>query len=239
MLRFRPKLDEIKQAGGSFYLLLFLSAVLALAASVLAGIAFSWEIWSHPPGIGIDPFALGERANKIGDYDLAAREFRAVASLRSNEGVVALRRLGAALAMRGDRAGAIEAYERSLSLTPGDSASHVAVGIILGEEGRYQEALAHSREAVRLEPENVNSLSNLGRTLLYLLEFDESIDVYHRVKSLDPNSTNALIGLGSAYAQQGDLDRAIVYFELALQIDPHSENARRNLELARRVKAER
>ncbi|HET8542579.1 MAG TPA: tetratricopeptide repeat protein [Anaeromyxobacter sp.] len=70
--------------------------------------------------------------------------------------------LGAALAAKGRWADAAEAYERALALNPRVAAIHNGAAAAYLELGRSDLALAHLREAVRLEPENPLWARNLA-----------------------------------------------------------------------------
>lgn len=66
--------------------------------------------------------------------------------------------LGNALLQQGDTAGAERACRDCLALDPTNAAAHATLARILASEerGREEEALAHAREAVRLEPDKAD-----------------------------------------------------------------------------------
>ena len=55
---------------------------------------------------------------------------------------------------------------------------------------------------------------------------------------LRPDYPSYLFGRGNAYLLMEDYDRAIADYEAILRIEPHNIDARKNIDMARRKKAE-
>jgi TolB-like protein/Flp pilus assembly protein TadD len=70
---------------------------------------------------------------------------------------------------------AIAAANRALSINQDLPEAHKALGIVSFHEGRYQSALGHYREALRLEPNYDEALFNLAETYQVLGRWDESV----------------------------------------------------------------
>lgn len=77
--------------------------------------------------------------------DLALAESRATSILEAGEDVVARTTLGAARALRGDYAGALEDLDRAVALAPGDATAAVWRADALRRAGRVDESLAEAR----------------------------------------------------------------------------------------------
>jgi hypothetical protein len=92
---------------------------------------------------------------------------------------------------------------------------------------RYsEEALAHFKNAVRINPEDPISHLNLGADLHEHGELREAIEQYQAAFSLtrDPHLVlKSLIDLGAAYHQLGDYQNAERYYHQALQLDPQNQ----------------
>ncbi len=92
------------------------------------------------------------------------------------------------------------------------------------------DALAHYRKAVELEPDNAAARASLANALRSGGEFHEAITHYRKALAID--GTNAAIhnNLGGAIlCAQGSLDDAIACFEQALAIKPDYAEAHYNL----------
>ncbi|HJU15191.1 MAG TPA: tetratricopeptide repeat-containing glycosyltransferase family protein [Stellaceae bacterium] len=70
--------------------------------------------------------------------------------------------------------------------------------------GRYDEALAAGRRAVRLSPEDPHAHNNLGVTHYHRLELDAAIACAGRALALDPDFASAHFGMAEALLLRGD-----------------------------------
>lgn len=71
--------------------------------------------------------------------------------------------LGHAYVRRGDTAGAIAAYSRSLELDPDETRVHNELGIVLAQSGRVAEAAERFEAAVKLDASFTDAAANLQR----------------------------------------------------------------------------
>lgn len=133
---------------------------------------------------------------------------------------------------------ALPLIEKVLDIRPGDLEARVAKAYALDGLGRHREAAAIYREALAAYPENTIWMNLLAHTLQQAGDFAEAEAVYERIFELRPNYASARFSAGLMAARQGKLDRAIEHWEVAARLDPDNETVRRNLELARRKKAE-
>lgn len=79
--------------------------------------------------------------------------------------------------------------------------------------------LAHT--ASRLDPDDAVVRFALGRVLLALGEYDQSISHLKSAIELNPNMAQAHCGLGDSMAYAGDLDAAMTCFEKAVRVSPN------------------
>jgi hypothetical protein len=91
------------------------------------------------------------------------------------------------------------------------------------------------RHAVKVNPKDVLSLTNLALTLGEQGKFDEAISVSEKALALEPHYAEALNNLGTLYAKKGDINQSLVYFERALEAYPGFSQARENAEQAKRL----
>lgn len=94
--------------------------------------------------------------------------------------------------------------------------------------GRYDEAAAHMREALRLEPNNPASLYLLALAECFRGDLDRSAERYARAVALKPEVDTSVTlhsVLAAGYAKQGRLDDAIRSAERALALARKSGRA--------------
>ncbi len=105
-------------------------------------------------------------------------------------------------------------------------------GYDLHRQGRIEEAAAHYREAVRLQPDFVAAWSNLGLAGIALGELGEAERCQREALRLDPDFADAHNNLGMVHYQLGRLPEADNCFRGALRLRPDYPNARTNLAIA-------
>ncbi|AOS46443.1 lipoprotein NlpI [Lacunisphaera limnophila] len=171
----------------------------------------------------------------------------------------AFNNLGQALALEGQPAAAIAAYNRALALAPDHAFAHGNLGALLLAAGRLAEALAHLTRAVALDPAFTNARFNLAdglarqgrrdeailhlRTLLAqdataldarlklagLLPPEEVEAALREAEKHSPGSADVAYALGSYHVQRRNLSAALQAFALAVERDPSHWEALTNL----------
>lgn len=140
--------------------------------------------------------------------------------------------LGIELKEAGHRAEALAAYVRAM----GDNAdAHYAFGFERQMDGRYEEAAAHYREYIRLEPDDANVLRayhQLGRTLVSLGRYDQALEAFREVLVRRPGDLDATGGIASALLELGRVSEAVATYRAYLEKAPGNTAARFNLGLA-------
>ena len=107
--------------------------------------------------------------------------------------------------------------------------AHNNLGGFLVEQGQSDEALAHFRRAVELQPEFAKAQYNLGAALREKGQVDEAIVHLRRAVEIEPHYVDAHNILARALGQKGDWDGAMEHLERSLAIDPDQAEARNNL----------
>jgi tetratricopeptide (TPR) repeat protein len=117
-------------------------------------------------------------------------------------------KLGTALAMNGDSAGAFQQFDEVTRRWPSFAKAQYSLGVMLAGVERHQEAIAHLQAAVKSEPSYVEahlqlaeSLRASGRLAPAIAEYDETI-------RLDPRVAQARFGAAMAFAGLGRVDQA-------------------------------
>jgi Tfp pilus assembly protein PilF len=96
--------------------------------------------------------------------------------------------------------------------------AHVGLGNILHHQGKYAEAEAECREALRLRPDDPNAHVGLGNSLLRQNKISEAEKAYQGAIRLRPGFPEAHVGLGNALYEQGRLREAEAASREALRL---------------------
>lgn len=99
------------------------------------------------------------------------------------------------------------------------AAAYTMLGILLKDQGRFDEALAHFDQSIRFEPEDALKFpwQSKADTLLRLGQLDEAETLYQRAMALnkrihdEEGLAHTLRGLGEIACQRGDADLAERY----------------------------
>jgi tetratricopeptide (TPR) repeat protein len=105
-------------------------------------------------------------------------------------------------------------------------------GIDLSREGRWEEAVASFREAVRLRPDYADAFNNLGNVLFFQKQFDEAIAAYEQAVRLAPGHAGYHSNLGEVLRHRGRLAEALGHCRRAVELRPDSAAAQHHLGLA-------
>jgi tetratricopeptide (TPR) repeat protein len=124
----------------------------------------------------------------------------------------------------GDLAKAIEFYQASLDAYP-TAEGHTYLGWALSYEGRLEEAIAHCRRAIEIDPSFGNPYNDIGVYLMQQQRFDEAIPWLEQAKAAPRYEPRHFpyINLGNIYITRGELRRAIDELKGALALMPDDE----------------
>jgi tetratricopeptide (TPR) repeat protein len=79
----------------------------------------------------------------------------------------------------GDIDGALRSYERSIEIEP-TAEGHTYLGWMLSSKGRIDEAIAHCRRAIEIDPDFGNPYNDIGAYLMQLGRMDEAEPWFRR-----------------------------------------------------------
>jgi Flp pilus assembly protein TadD len=121
---------------------------------------------------------------------------------------------------------------------PRNYRAQVQLGLPLIARGKFDEAIAHYRQALEINPDYAVAHYNLGDLLLRQGEVDKAISHLKKALEADPDYADANVRLGDALAQKGEFGEAFNCYEEVLQKRPDHADARAGLalQLARRGK---
>ena len=99
-------------------------------------------------------------------------------------------------------------YTRTIEENPGCGMAHNNLSAIFQLQGRLDEALAHCRRALEIEPDEAGVYVNLGNILADQGRLDDAIAGYRKALRLKPRNVLAYNSLGQTLARWGRFDEA-------------------------------
>src|SRR5713226_6352470 len=90
----------------------------------------------------------------------------------------------------------------------GEASVFVARGILAYDEKRYEDALESFREALQLEPNNLDALYYTGLSNIALKRYDQAIEALEQARRREPRDQSVLFQLGVLYFGLERYDRA-------------------------------
>jgi TolB-like protein/Tfp pilus assembly protein PilF len=94
-------------------------------------------------------------------------------------------------------------YERALQLNPNYALGHMWYGLHLSFVARDEEAIAHLKRAVELDPLNLKTLDNLALAYGSARQYDLAVETMKKVLDMDPSFSPAWSNLGDIYLDMG------------------------------------
>ena len=119
-----------------------------------------------------------------------------------------------------DWPGAEREYQRSIELNPAYEPAHRRYGLLLGEMGRNEEAIAKFKRALELDPLSVLGYMQLGMEFYFARQYDRTIEQERKALELAPNYIAAHDYLGAAYLQKSMYKESIAEYEKMLVLFP-------------------
>lgn len=122
-------------------------------------------------------------------------------------------------------------WRDTLAKNPAAWMAHHNLGIVLDQQSRHREAMAHYQAAVDLRPSHYRAHHKLGRSLARANRLEEAIVHLEMAVRLAPGERQLRSSLGEAYLRSGDFVAAEAAFRRVLE--PPFEDANTRVNLAR------
>jgi len=106
------------------------------------------------------------------------------------------------------------------------------LGMVRLQRGKNREALSPLNQAIRIDPANASTHSNLAIALEALSRSDKAEIAYQKAIEIDPEFTQAHANLGALLWSRGDTTNAIEHLERAVALSPNFAEAHAALSLA-------
>jgi tetratricopeptide (TPR) repeat protein len=129
-------------------------------------------------------------------------------------------RLGTAMFMIGDAAGAQAEFEQVVRASPDYFLAQYSLGVMLRDQGRHAEAIARFGDAVRARPGYSEARLGLATGLRRLNRAKESLTHYDQVLAENPQQTEARFGRAMALVQLGRYQEARDHLVAGVQAYP-------------------
>lgn len=121
---------------------------------------------------------------------------------------------------------ALETLKRYVEMDPDSIEARIALGGYCLAAERYDEALTHIREAIRLNSNIAKAHTLLGR--YHLVASDDpakALESYTAALQIDNNNADALFGLAMTYGRMGDLNNALLTLQTVLKTNADNRHA--------------
>lgn len=124
-------------------------------------------------------------------------------------------------------------WENRTRMSPNYAYAWSKKGEVLGELGRFKEALVCHNKALQIEPISAHLWSKKGLTLAKSGSLEEALKSVDRALKMDSKNAEALSSKGFVLAKMGKVEEALEYYDKALGIDPKNADiisAKKSLE---------
>ena len=123
----------------------------------------------------------------------------------------------------------VSLWQRTLAITTDNSIGHNNLGFVLAAQGKPDEAIAHYREALRIDPRYADAHNNLGIRLAAQGKLDQAIEHFTAAVGYQPTLAKAHNNLANALGDKDRIEEALAHYAEALRLKPDYANARFNL----------
>jgi tetratricopeptide (TPR) repeat protein len=95
-------------------------------------------------------------------------------------------------------------WAHTITVTSNNDFAHASIADLFLRKGRIDESIDHSREALRIRPDNADAHNNLALGLLYRGEISEALAHWQRSLEIQPDNLNAQSNLAWVLATSAD-----------------------------------
>ncbi|MGA0604516.1 tetratricopeptide repeat protein [Phenylobacterium sp. VNQ135] len=165
----------------------------------------------------------------------AAAQLAGKAAAVDPRNVEAWRIAGAFREKQGDLAGALEAYEQALSLSPQDAGLARAMARLasfLDIPALAEQFLLHART---LDPGSVEIANDLAVAWCAQMRFSDAVELLRESLTANPGAALLWNTLGCVLFEQGQAGQSLVFFDEAIRLEPGMHTAHFNRANARKA----
>ena len=107
-------------------------------------------------------------------------------------------------------------------------------GVDLQQRGLFDHAIEEYDRALRLDPDNINIMLNLGAACLQKGLSDRSVKLLKKVIEKEPENSMALYNIGKAHVYREEYDTALVHFNRAATLLPEDVDIKKLISICLR-----
>ena len=179
------------------------------------------------PNLDVVHVALGRLYESTGQYGESIAAYQD--SLKIDPfNVDALIGLGNVYVVQNEPGLAEQSFRQATGLFPGDANTYNWFGSFLYRQGRYRDAVEQYRIAVSMNPNDMNSMTNLGTSYLLLGEFGLARTAFDNAIRIEPRK-HAWSNLSLVDYYLGNYDEAEKSVTNAISLEPKDHLPRSNL----------
>jgi len=119
-------------------------------------------------------------------------------------------------------------FENVVSVTENNYLAHNNLGTAYGPVD-LEKAIYHYKAALKIKPDYVTTLYNLGTALLKKENYDEAVLYFNKVLKIDPQKTDTRMDLANIFFLQAKPEKAISQYREILKTDSENADAHYNL----------
>ena len=108
--------------------------------------------------------------------------------------------------------------KRALELEPANLGGLIYMSWLLGETGRFDEAMIPTKHAIEIDPLSKASHHALGELYYLQRDYEKAINAYEMARELHPDDPSQYQYLGWAYQQMGQYEQAIAQHRKAVAL---------------------
>jgi tetratricopeptide (TPR) repeat protein len=126
---------------------------------------------------------------------------------------------------------AINALEKTVESYPDKAIAYQELGALYYQQGQTDNALSSYRQAMQLQPENIDAQKNLAD--FYYAELgqaDEALKIYENILTVTPDDVQTLVLAGHIYVSLNRLEEAKTKYNRVLAVEPRNAEVRQFLE---------
>ena len=117
-----------------------------------------------------------------------------------------------------DFSGAEKEFQRAAALSPSSERTQNAYASFLNAMGRPNEAVAHVRVVLQINPVSLWAIDTLSAQLYWARRYDEAVEQARKSVEMDPNRVAGHLWLGLALEQKHDFPESIAELEKAVEL---------------------
>ncbi len=110
--------------------------------------------------------------------------------------------------------------KRLLDINPEDADALSMLAQIAKDDGKYKLAIKYWKQTIKIQPNNVELMNNIGVSYAILNSFGKAIVWYKKAIAIDENYALAYYNLATALYEIGEYKESLSNAEKAMELDP-------------------